>query len=169
MLETRKLLEEFKKEYELFKTKYKFNYSYEELDRILFLSNLIQQQKYIPTNMFLFLVDVLIDRLHKNIDFYYYILNPNPSNSISLKESSFFDEKKKEEFEKSLKELFSFSRKIISEKFSMINRDYSNFNNLFEEGINLIKKHIKIIKEEYSYMSKKWLEEKKEEKNEYSF
>ncbi len=163
-------VKKFKEEYNLLKEKENLQFTFEELDKELFLSNSIQQQKIIPQNICFHILGLVLETTYKYSDLYLYLLTPNPGNIVSMKEASFFDEKEKKEFEKKLKETTSFSRKILKERLELIDKnDCKNFDEIIKEAFELFKKNRELLKKIYEKSSKKWLEEEEKEKNEYAF
>ncbi len=162
-------VKKFKENYEELKEKQKLEFTYEDLDKELFLTNILQQQKIVPDKICYYILGLLLDTTYKYSDLYMFLLNPNPGNVLSLKEASFFNEEEKKEFEKNLKELIALSRKILKERLNAIDNEDCNLNELIKESFKLFKKNREKLKEIYDISSKKWLEKEELEKNDYAF
>ncbi len=162
-------VKKFKENYEELKEKQKIEFTYEELNKELFLTNLIRQQKVLPDRICYYILGVLLDTTYKYSDLYMFLINPNPGSVLSLKEASFFNEKEKKEFEKNLNELIALSRKILKERLNVIDNENCNLNEIIKESFKLFKKNREKLKEIYDISSKKWLEKEELEKNDYAF
>ncbi len=166
-------VKKLKEDYKELQKKENITIPYEELDKRFSLTTIIQQHKIVYKNEVLnFILYIISDNLYKMLELYNYILTPNPSSVLAVKESSFFNEEEKKEIEKHLVKTISFTRslaKIRSNLYDVKNKEKIDYDEFFKKTINLFDEHIVFNKKLYEKMSSSWLKEKEEEKTDYAF
>lgn len=166
-------VKKLKEDYEELQKKENIKITFEELDKRFSLSTYIQQHKIVYKNEILtFILYIISESFYKTLELYNYILTPNPSSVLAMKESSFFNEEEKKEIEQHLVKTISFTRKLAkirSNLYDVKNKEKINYEEFFKETIKLFDENIVFNKKLYEKMSSSWLKEKEEEKTDYAF
>lgn len=92
------LIKKFEEEFEALKKKLKLKTSFEELDSLLYLSDRILKEGYVPVNLLRTICSLMIGKLKESGIHLHSLVIPNPQSMPSITESRLFNDKEKEEF-----------------------------------------------------------------------
>ena len=154
---------EIKKEYEQLRKKHNLP-SYEELDNefeLLYFSPVIEVNYVLR-----FIRRRITDKLKGFVNFFHGIINPNPSNLISLQESKFIPQEEKEKISELINEIMVLDSKSILLDLEQSEKNDAEF---IKEALKRWSKMKKTITNYVSKIKEGWESDIKEEEKSHYF
>ncbi|MBS1266754.1 MAG: hypothetical protein MAG795_00723 [Candidatus Woesearchaeota archaeon] len=91
-----KLLDEFEQEFDKMKKELGFKSSFQDLEKIFFLKDFIQNEGYVSTNLSRMICHRISKTFNSWTSYLHGLVIPNPNSMMSVKESKIFEDEEKQ-------------------------------------------------------------------------
>jgi hypothetical protein len=91
-MEQDQILDRFKKEFEQFKQQYGLTLTYEQLEKELYMTDVIWDRKYVPRDISASIRGRIVDMLNSWYGYFHGLMLPNPQSIPMHMEAQFFDD-----------------------------------------------------------------------------